>query len=243
MKLGLIGYGSMGKIVEQIAKDRGHQIVSIIDKDRDETITKKLDCYIDFSVAESTKTILPELCKMQIPLVTGTTGWDDKKADFEKLFLRCDNRGIWGSNFSLGVNLFWKTIQNASALFDNFSKEYDVMVHEFHHKNKIDSPSGTAYRIAELIMNASSQKDTVVTQALQRKPRQNELHVSSTRGGAIPGTHSVIFDSMFDTIELKHTARSRQGFALGAVLAAEKILQLDKGLHNFFDIFDIIIQK
>ncbi len=240
MKLGIIGYGRMGKMVEQIAKERGHEIVSIIDIGYEKELKKEADCYIDFSIAEVTKEMLPELCKLKIPVVTGTTAWLDKKEEFEKLFVESENRGIWSGNFSLGVNLYWKVLKEAVRIFDNFSEEYDSMIHEFHHKNKIDSPSGTAIRMAEIVLANSSKKETFVTEALERKREDSELHVSSCRGGAVPGTHSLYFDSVFDNIELKHTARSREGFALGSVLAAEKINGIEKGLHDFTDIFDQI---
>ena len=176
-----------------------------------------------------------------MPVVIGVTGWNKKIDDYTRLFINKKNKGIWSGNFSLGVNLFWKVIKQSTATFDKFAKEYDILIHEFHHKNKVDSPSGTAIQTANFILEASSVKDKIVTETLQRKRNDNELHVTSTRGGAIPGTHTVLFDSNFDTVEITHTARSREGFALGAVIAAEKIKILKPGLHNFSEIFDSII--
>ena len=241
MKLGIIGYGRMGKIVEQIAKQRGHEIVSIIDIDRDEKIGKHAECYIDFSVPEALDKNIKSLCDLQIPVVIGATGWNNKLPEYTQLFNSKHNTGIWSGNYSLGVNLYWKVIRQATETFDKFAKEYDIMIHEFHHKNKIDSPSGTALQTAKIILDKSSVKDAIITETLQRKRKDNELHVTSTRGGAIPGTHTVIFDSNFDTIEITHTARSREGFALGSVIAAEKIKVLKQGLHSFSDIFESII--
>ena len=241
MKLGIIGYGRMGRIVEQIAKQRGHEIVSIIDTDRNEKIDNKVECYIDFSVPDALGKNINILCDLKVPVVIGVTGWNNKIEEYTQLFNNKHNIGIWSGNYSLGVNLYWKVIRQAAETFDKFANEYDIMIHEFHHKNKIDSPSGTALQTAKIILDKSSVKDAIVTETLQRKRKDNELHVTSTRGGSIPGTHTVIFDSSFDTVEITHTARSREGFALGAVIAAEKINGLKKGLHNFSEIFDTII--
>jgi 4-hydroxy-tetrahydrodipicolinate reductase len=240
MRLGIIGYGKMGKMIEQIAKDRKHEVVSIIDIQNPTDISADVDCYIDFTVAGALEKNLPVLCKLQVPVVIGTTGWASRKTEYENLFIQSGNKGIWSSNFSLGVNLFWKVLQQASSIFNTFSKEYDVMVHEFHHKNKVDSPSGTALQTANIILENFTSKNKIVTESLDRKRSDDEIHVSSTRGGAIPGTHHVIFDSVFDSIELTHTARTREGFALGAVLAAEKIRDFNPGLFNFYDVFDRI---
>jgi 4-hydroxy-tetrahydrodipicolinate reductase len=241
MKIGIIGYGRMGKTVESVAKLRGHEIVSIIDIDRNEKIGSNADCYIDFSVPEALEKNLPILCDIKIPAVIGVTGWNKRLDEYAKIFAVKGNKGIWSGNYSLGVNLYWKVIRQAAETFDKFAKEYDVMVHEFHHKNKIDSPSGTAIQTAKIILEKSSVKDTIITETLQRKRKDNELHVTSTRGGLIPGTHNVIFDSSFDTVEITHTARTREGFALGSVIAAEKINTLAPGLYNFSEIFDSII--
>jgi len=176
-------------------------------------------------------------------VIVGATGWLSKKEEYEKLFTNTHNIGIWSGNFSLGVNLYWQMLKNAMQVIQQFENEYDVMIHEFHHKNKMDSPSGTALQIADIVVKNSSVKTEIVTETLNRKRLDNELHVSSTRGGAIPGTHSVIFDSNFDTIELTHIARTRDGFALGSVLAAEQIKKLKPGLHQFSDVFSTIFSK
>ncbi|HQH18639.1 MAG TPA: 4-hydroxy-tetrahydrodipicolinate reductase [Bacteroidales bacterium] len=240
MKLGIIGYGRMGKLIEQLAKSRGHEIISIIDVDSKDEINKNVDCYIDFSVADALDKHLPVICNLKIPIIIGVTGWNDKLENYKKLFLTNQNIGIWGGNFSLGVNLFWKVIKQSTQIFDKFSNEYDILVHEFHHKNKIDSPSGTAIQTAQNIIDNSNHKNTMITEKLDRKRNENEIHVSSSRGGSIPGTHTVMFDSNYDTIEIVHTARSREGFAIGAILAAEKISSIPPGLHNFSEIFDSI---
>lgn len=240
MKLGIIGYGRMGKMIEQIAGQRGHQVVSIIDINSTNEICDKAECYIDFSIADGLEQNHITLCEMKIPVVIGVTGWFNDIEKYTNLYKKHGNTGIYSGNFSVGVNLFWKVVKQAAKTFDTFSSDYDVMLHEFHHKNKIDSPSGTALHTADIVINNSSAKNKIVTGTLQRKREDNELHVTATRGGAIPGTHSLIFDSLFDTIEIKHTARTREGFALGAVIAAENICGLEPGLHNFVDIFNSI---
>ncbi len=240
MRLGIIGYGRMGNIVEAVAKQRNHQIVTTIDDGADNEIKQDVDCYIDFSISEAIYKNLPRICESKVPVVIGTTGWLSKKEEFSELFQKHQNTGIWGGNFSLGVNLYWKVVREAASVFDKFAKDYDVMIHEFHHRNKIDSPSGTALQTAEIIIEQSSVKEQIVTEALQRRRKANEIHVTSTRGGSVPGTHNLIYDSLFDSIEIKHTARTREGFALGAVLAAEKIGMLNPGLYNFTEIFDEI---
>lgn len=235
MKLGISGYGRMGKLIARLAEERGHQVVHICDKPEDGI--RPADAYIDFSLAEALHKNLPAFCAQQIPLVIGTTGWQEQRESYQKQFIEHQNRGIWSGNFSLGVNLFWQVVRQAGGQFAEFAAEYDAMLHEFHHNKKVDSPSGTALKTAELLLETLPHKQHIVTEALQRQIEEDELHVSSTRGGAIPGTHTVLFDSLFDTIEIKHTARSREGFALGAVLAAEKIHTLPVGLHEFSERF------
>ena len=149
--------------------------------------------------------------------------------------------GLIGSGtFSIGFNEYFKIIEQAAKIMNNV-KDYDVFVHEFHHNQKADSPSGTAVMIGKIITENMERKNKVVTQELKRKIEPNELHISSTRAGSIPGTHIVGFDSAADTIELKHTARSRQGFAAGAVLAAEWI-QGKKGVYDINDLMKDIVQ-
>jgi len=233
MKIGIIGYGRMGKLVEIKAKAAGHEVVSIIDINRNETITDSVDCYIDFTTAAALKEYVPVLCEKQIPLVTGTTGWYKDLTTYKQMFRDSGNTGIWSSNFSVGVNLFWEIVKHTTQLLNRFSEEYDVMIHEYHHRNKADSPSGTALSTAKIVLENFRKKNTIITNSLDRKITDNELHVSSTRGGHFAGTHSLIFDSLADSIEIKHTAHNREGFAIGAIMAAEQIKNLDSGLHEF----------
>lgn len=238
MKLGLIGYGKTGKMVAEAAQKRGHEIVSIIDLNRPDTFSTDVDCYIDFSTAEAVHKNIIACCNIGVPIVIGTTGWLNDLSKFEQIFIKTGNKGIWSGNFSVGVNLFWQIIAEAAAKFSKFSTDYDVSVHEIHHKNKIDSPSGTAIQTADVILKNFSSKNSLVTETLQRKIKPNELHVSSARYGEVVGTHTTVFDSLFDSIEITHTAKTREGFALGAVLAAEMMPELSPGFYKFSNIFE-----
>ncbi len=236
MKIGIIGYGTMGKAIEKIAKQRNHEVVSIIDIG-DSDFNKEVECYIDFSTADALSENIKQVCALQIPLVIGTTGWYNDFEKYKSIFIQNNNKGIWGSNFSLGVNIFMTIVEDASKKFSQFSDTYDVLLHEFHHKNKMDSPSGTALKIASLVKDNFKAKSDIQTEKLDRRIKEEELHVTSTRGGYVPGTHQVIFDSASDSIELIDRARNREGFALGSVIAAENIAQAPVGLSDFYEIF------
>ncbi len=241
MKIVLVGYGKMGHIIAQTAKGFGHEIIATVDvasSDADIKIAqgdlnalsssvKSLgaDGIIEFthpsSVMQNIQTLLP----LRIPLVVGTTGWSDKKNEVEALAAKTGGTIMTSANFSVGVNIFYKLVEEASRLANSFS-EYDVALWEQHHNQKADSPSGTALDIANRVLKNFKRKDTIVTDAFKKRPESNELHVSSTRCGSVPGTHKVFFDCEADTIELTHTARSRAGFASGAVHALENLVKL-----------------
>jgi 4-hydroxy-tetrahydrodipicolinate reductase len=165
----------------------------------------------------------------------GTTGWYDHMDKAKKIVAERDIGFIWSANFSIGVNIFFKIIKEAGKVFNRFP-DYDVMCYELHHNRKADSPSGTAEMIGNIIVEKLDRKQTLVKETLCRRILPTELHVASVRGGETPGTHVVTFDSPFDTIELKHTVRSREGLALGALRAAEFI----KDRKGFFDIEDLM---
>ncbi len=229
MRILLAGYGNMGREIEKILVSRGHTVAGIVDpvnsneKELNLSLLDKADVVIDFSTPSSVEKNCSIYTKGKTAVVMGTTGWeiirDKVKQDVEKSGIGF----VWGSNFSVGAHMFFKLVEKAAELI-NPLPEYDIMLHEFHHKRKKDSPSGTALTTAERILKKNKQKTEIVTQALDRQIKENELHVSSTRGGEIPGIHKVILDSLFDTIEISHSARNRSGFALGAVLAAEWIV-------------------
>jgi 4-hydroxy-tetrahydrodipicolinate reductase len=239
MKIALIGYGKMGKMIESIALDRNHEIVLVIDQNNTQDLTieniKKADVAIEFSTPSSVLDNINIAIDAQVPIVVGTTGW---YGHLQEIKNNCDENNatvMYGSNFSVGVNLFFQINQQVAKMMNNFSAEYDVAVEEIHHVHKLDSPSGTAITIAEDILSEFKQKtewvDVKAEDPVTNHPPQH-LIVSSYREGEVPGTHSVIYDSDVDRIALKHEAHGRQGFALGAVLAAEWL----KDKSGFFSV-------
>jgi 4-hydroxy-tetrahydrodipicolinate reductase len=251
MKIALIGYGKMGKMIEQIACSCGHEIAAIVDpaaagkniaKTIGEANLESADAAIEFSQPSQAVNNIIALTQKKIPVVTGTTGWLDRMDEVEKAVKSSGNSLLWASNFSIGVNLFYRIAWYAAALADNFP-EYDIGGFEAHHNKKLDSPSGTAKTLAEGVLSKVGRKKKIVWETLDRKPLDEELHFPSLRLGSIPGTHSLFFDSSADTIEITHTARSREGFASGAVraaqwLTAEKrqgIFTIDDMLKDIFE--------
>ena len=242
MNVGIIGYGKMGHEIEKVAKDKGITIrtIDLNDdnanfKEINEESMKDVDVCIDFTHPDSVVENIEKISKFGKNIVVGTTGWYDKLEDVKKIIEQTGTGLIWSGNFSVGVNIYFKIIENAAKIMDKFD-DYDAFVHEFHHNKKADSPSGTAVMIGEILTGNIERKKRVVTEELKRKIAADELHISSTRGGSIPGTHIVGFDSATDTIELKHTARNRQGFALGAIMATQWI----QGKKGFYDINDMM---
>ncbi len=244
MKIAIVGYGRMGKKIAEIIRNRknGDSIVTI-DKfspdaeynTLDETSLAGVNVAIDFSFPDAVMNNINTYVKLGVNVVMGTTGWYDRMDEVKSLV---GNKigFIWSGNFSLGVHLFCRVIENAAAVFNKFPDVYDELAYEIHHKDKKDSPSGTALMIGNLLAGQLDKKDKLVTERLDRQISPNELHVASVRGGYVPGTHVVMFDSLADTIEIKHTARSRDGFAMGAVLSAEWV----KDKKGFFNIDDFM---
>jgi len=234
-KIGLIGYGKMGSLIKKLVESHGFVIESVVDE-KGGAITNAAEVYIDFSVANAVLKNVEECSKLKIPVIIGTTGWEKDKDEVRRIVEKSGNTVIYSSNFSLGVNLFSQIIADATKKFGEFSDEYDVVVHEFHHKNKTDSPSGTAVELGNIIIENHPTKLEACSEVLNRKIKPEELHITSTRGGNIPGFHTVLFDSEADTIELTHRARNREGFALGALLAVHKLSEVEPGFYNFRDI-------
>ena len=224
MRIVLIGYGKMGKEIERIAIDRGHQIVSKIDiENPDDLISltnKEVDVAIEFSNPISAFSNIMKCIEKQIPIVCGTTGWLEKKAEVEKATQSFDSTFFYASNYSIGVNLFFKLNKQLAKLMQPHAG-YDIYTNEIHHVEKKDSPSGTAITIAEGIMSQYSNKTKWVNNEI---PGADEIAIWSQRESAKPGTHTVKYISKVDQIEVTHEAFSRGGFALGAVIAAEWIL-------------------
>ncbi len=259
MKIVLVGYGKMGHMIAECAKNLGHEIVATVDVvSADATVKVPAGDYdsvaravkssgaegvIEFSHPTAVMGNIKALLPLGLPIVVGTTGWNDKYDEVNKLAASCGGTIMTSSNFSIGVNMLYKIVAEAVKIMEQWP-EYDIATWEAHHNQKADSPSGTALTIAETILANTKKKTEIVTDAFHEKPKSNQLHVSSTRCGSIPGTHTVFFDSKADTIEITHRARSREGFAVGAVHALEKLSNavktgtLKKGaLYTMKDLF------
>jgi 4-hydroxy-tetrahydrodipicolinate reductase len=229
MRIALLGYGKMGKIIEQFAINRGHTISYKIDisnlNDRALINPENTDAVIEFSSPAAAYGNLKFCMKAGLKTVCGTTGWLDHKMEIESL---CEENGatfFYASNYSVGVNLFFQLNKQLAKLM-NGQNQYEITSSEIHHTEKLDSPSGTAITLAEGIYTNNDKKDSWVNQAI---PKANEVPIWSIREGKVPGTHTVKYISDVDEIEIKHEAKSREGFALGAVLAAEW-MQKEKGV-------------
>jgi len=224
MRIVLIGYGKMGKEIERIAIVRGHQIVSKIDiENSDDLISltnKEVDVAIEFSNPVSAFSNIMKCIEKQIPIVSGTTGWLEKKTEVEKATQSFDSTFFYASNYSIGVNLFFKLNKQLAKLMQPHAG-YDIYTNEIHHVEKKDSPSGTAITIAEGIMSQYPNKKKWVNNEI---PGAEEIAIWSQRESTKPGTHTVKYISKVDQIEVTHEAFSREGFAIGAVIAAEWIL-------------------
>ncbi|MBI2134006.1 4-hydroxy-tetrahydrodipicolinate reductase [Candidatus Woesearchaeota archaeon] len=241
MKIAIIGYGKMGKEVEKAARTRGIEIASIIDKIPGEnrhteissTSLKGADVAIDFTKPKSALENIRKVAALKKNMVMATTGWYDQTAEAKEIIRKSGTGIICSTNFSIGVNLYFRIIEEAARLFNN-AENYDVYGYELHHSQKMDSPSGTAKTTAELLLKNINRKKKAVYDRGKISPE--DLHFASIRAGSIPGTHVVGFDSEADTIEIKHTARNRSGFAMGAVMAAEWI----NGKKGFYTMEDLM---
>jgi len=231
--IALVGYGNMGREIEIIAKEKNIIIDSIYDilKPLPDKFLASWETAIEFTQPKSVISNIKKLAENGKNIVCGTTGWSEKKGIVEDIISHNDVGFVWASNFSIGMRMFYKIIEQSAILFDEY-EDYDVFLHETHHRNKIDSPSGTALSIANILLDKISRKKHLQTNKLDSKITSNTLHVTSTRGGSVPGTHSCYFDSEFDTIELTHIARNRKGLAYGALKAAE-LISGQKGIFEF----------
>jgi 4-hydroxy-tetrahydrodipicolinate reductase len=246
VKIALIGYGRMGQTIETIARQKGHDITAIIDPScpgyRPEISRENLtgvEVCIDFTHPAGVVENIRQIAQLGKNMVIGTTGWYNHLAEVQKIVEENQVGLIWSGNFSIGVNALFKIVEHAAKLFNRLD-DYDVLAHDFHHKDKADSPSGTAIMLGKILIDNIERKKKLVFDQLERKIAPDELHFSSSRGGAIPGTHMILFDSAVDTIEIKHTARSREGFAAGAVMAAE-FIQAKTGFYTIDDLMQEII--
>jgi 4-hydroxy-tetrahydrodipicolinate reductase len=244
MNIVLFGYGKMGQLIEKYALQRGHHIHTIIDESNINQIQAEdlqgADMAIDFSTPHAVRANISRCFEAQIPLVVGTTGWYEDLDAIKNECLERNNSLLYGSNFSIGVNVFFH-VNRLLAKAMNPYKQYDVQVEEIHHIHKLDAPSGTAITIAEGIVEGLDHKSTwmnnLVGEGSELIAKPNELLIESHRIDEVPGTHTVLYSSEVDQIEFKHTAHSRSGFALGAIIAAEW-LQQRKGFYQVTDMFD-----
>jgi len=233
----LIGYGRMGHEIKQVAEERKHNVFLTIDKNNQEDFNKenlkKADVALEFSVPDAAYDNLMKCMEHNVPVVSGTTGWLEKFYDIRKYCLENNGAFFYASNFSIGVNLFFKVNQHLAKLMNNYSN-YDVSIEETHHKHKLDAPSGTAVTIAESIIKEMNRKNKWKEETADS---DETIPVKSIREDEIPGIHKVAYDSEFDNIEIKHSAKSRKGFALGAVLAAEYIYN-KSGIFSMDDLLN-----
>ena len=239
MNIALLGYGKMGKAIEELAMERGHIIIATIDnivdwqEKRDRLL--KADVAIDFSTPDSIITNIENCVDLKLPLVVGTTGWHNSIDDIKKIILSKDLAFMWASNFSIGVNIFFKLNKELAKLMNNYD-DYNVRINEVHHAAKLDMPSGTAISIAKELTDNLDRKNNWELDEDNNSYDPNLIQINSERIDPVPGTHTTIFESDIDSIEITHTAKNRKGFATGAVIAAEWIKD-KKGFYEFKEVF------
>lgn len=241
MKAIIVGYGRMGHEVERVLAERGHTVAAIVEprepsgahapvhKALSAQVASKADVAIEFSQPEAVLDNARVYAQAGVSAVLGTTGWLDQMRDLEEIMAGSSAGIVYGSNFSIGAHVFLAVARYAASLVRGID-DYDLAIHEMHHRKKKDSPSGTALTLAEAVLDAVPRKRRIETGRLDRAPEDDELHVSSVRCGSVHGTHTLYLDSAADTIEVRHQARTRGGFALGAVLAAEWVIGR-QGIH------------
>lgn len=234
MNIALFGYGKMGKEIESIAKERNHQIVLKINNQNRESISKedlkKADVAIEFSTPHSVIENIKTCFSSQLPIVVGTTGWYDNLEEIKKQCIEKSGALFHATNFSLGVNIFFKVNTYLAELMNRYN-DYDVSMEEIHHIHKLDKPSGTAITLANQIVEKIDRK---LKWSIDEQSKET-LYIKDVREGEVPGTHIIKYKSQIDDIEIMHKAHNRKGFALGAVIAAE-FLKEKKGIYTMSDI-------
>jgi 4-hydroxy-tetrahydrodipicolinate reductase len=233
MKIALLGYGKMGQTIERIALERGHEIVLKKDEFNTYVGLSNADVAIDFSIPAVAVANISNCFRANVPVISGTTGWLEHYDEMAALCKEKNGAFISSSNFSLGVNLFFELNEYLAKMMSKFSS-YSVEIEEIHHTQKLDAPSGTAISLAKGVIENSDYKNWTL-----EKAEENQIHIEAVRTDNVPGTHTVTYSSKVDTIEIKHTAHNRDGFALGAVIAAEWIV----GKHGIFTMKDVLELK
>lgn len=236
MKIALVGYGKMGKTIEQIARNRGHEIVSIIDVnnsgDFESEAFKQADVAIEFTTPATAFDNYMKCFAAGVPVVSGTTGWLSRLDEVKRMCAEEGKTFFYASNFSIGVNIFFALNKYLAKIMNNFPS-YDVRMTEVHHIHKLDAPSGTAITLAEGVLENLDRKERWT---LETAEKPTDLPIHAIREGEVPGIHEIVYESDADTISIKHDAKSRAGFALGAVLAAE-FTAGKKGFLGMNDLF------
>jgi len=230
MKIALLGYGKMGKVIERIALERGHEIVLKKDEFNTYDGLSTADVAIDFSVPTAAVSNISACFNSNVPVISGTTGWLEH---YDEMIALCNEKKggfISSSNFSLGVNIFFGLNEYLAKIMSQFDS-YKVSMEEIHHIHKLDAPSGTAISLAQGVIENSNYAEWTLEEA-----KNNQIHIEAKRIGEVPGTHTVTYDSPIDSIEIKHTAHNREGFALGAVIAAEWLA----GKQGIFTMKDVL---
>jgi len=240
--IALVGYGKMGREIEAVARARQILIAKIFTAENNangagltKEALKNVDVCVEFTTPDSVLGNIDAIAAAGKNVVVGTTGWHDKLADIKQLVKEKKIGLLYAANFSLGINLFYHIVTTAAQAFDKFDT-YDVVVSEIHHKDKPDSPSGTALALGNLIIQSMKRKREILHETAHVKIKPEQLHISSARVGNVVGKHSVVFDSDADSIELVHNAKDRRGFALGALIAAEWL----KGKEGVFTMKDVL---
>lgn len=231
MKIALLGYGRMGKAIERIATSRGHEVVAKIDKDNPNDAYEHADVAINFSVPSAAVGNITHALHQGVPVVCGTTGWLEHKSEIEDLCAAKNGAFLYASNFSLGVNIFFALNKKLAQMMAPHT-QYKVSMEEIHHTEKLDAPSGTAITLAEGILPHTKRKGW----KLEEEAEENDLPIKALREPHVPGTHTVTYNSDIDKIEIEHIAHNRDGFALGAVVAAEWIA----GKNGIFTMNDVL---
>ncbi len=242
VKVVLLGYGQMGKMIASLAKEMDVEIVAKLDLSDNINDLDKIDfdVAIDFTIPMAVEDNFKKIMSLGKSYVIGTTGWYDKLDQFRTDTEDANGSCVWGSNFSVGMQTFYKLIENAGKLIDKID-EYDISVHEIHHRRKKDSPSGSAIALANILLDNIERKTDIMEETCHEQIDKGSIHVSSSRLGAITGTHTVYLDSKADTIELTHRAKNRTGFAKGALLAAKWIAGR-KGFYSFNEVIDDLMR-
>jgi 4-hydroxy-tetrahydrodipicolinate reductase len=232
MKIALLGYGRMGKVIENIALQRGHEIVLKKKSTDNYNGLEDADVAIDFSVPDAAVGNISACLNSNIPVVSGTTGWLEYYHDMAQLCEEQNGAFIYGSNFSLGVNIFFELNSHLAKMMAALN-QYKVSIEEVHHTQKLDAPSGTAITLAKDIINNSDYAGWAIG-----NPKEGDIFIDAKRVEGVPGTHTVTYNSEVDSIEIKHTAHNREGFALGAVIAAEWLAG-KQGIYSMKDVLGL----